>query len=172
MLPENADAFLEALLGDDSSLDPLKKLLIERTEGNPFFLEESVRTLVETQVLVGEPGAYRRAHDLRTIQVPPTVQAVLAARIDRLPQEEKRLLQTAAVIGTEVPLPLLEAIDELPEAARHRGLGHLQAAEFLYETSLFPDRVYTFKHALTHEVAYGSLLLERRRVLHGRIVAG
>jgi class 3 adenylate cyclase/tetratricopeptide (TPR) repeat protein len=170
LLPENADVFLEALLGNDSSLDPLKKLLIERTGGNPFFLEESVRTLVETQTLVGEPGAYRRAHDLRTIQVPPTVQAVLAARIDRLPQEEKRLLQTAAVIGTEVPLPLLEAIDELPEAARHRGLGHLQAAEFLYETSLFPERVYTFKHALTHEVAYGSLLLERRRVLHGRIV--
>ena len=168
--PENADALLEALLGDDLSLEPLKKLLIERTEGNPFFLEESVRTLVETQVLVGEPGAYRRAHDLLTIQVPPTVQAVLAARMDRLPQEEKRLLQTAAVIGTEVPLPLLEAIDELSEAARHRGLVHLQAAEFLYETSLFPDRVYTFKHALTHEVAYSSLLQERRRMLHVRIV--
>ena len=121
--PENADVFLEALLGDDASLDPLKKLLIERTEGNPFFLEESVRTLVETQVLVGEPGAYRLAQDLPTIQVPPTVQAVLAARIDRLPQEEKRLLQTAAVIGTEVPLPLLQAIAELPEAALHRGLG-------------------------------------------------
>ena len=107
---------------------------------------------------------------LRTIQVPPTVQAVLAARIDRLPQEEKRLLQTAAVIGTEVPLPLLQAIAEVPEDTRHRGLGHLQAAEFLYETSLFPEQVYTFKHALTHEVAYGSLLQERRRVLHARIV--
>jgi tetratricopeptide (TPR) repeat protein len=98
------------------------------------------------------------------------VQAVLAARIDRLLPEEKRLLQTAAVIGTEVPLPLLQAIAELPEATLHRGLAHLQAAEFLYETRLFPEPEYTFKHALTHEVAYGSLLLERRRVLHARLV--
>jgi tetratricopeptide (TPR) repeat protein len=102
--------------------------------------------------------------------VPATVQAVLAARIDRLPPEEKRLLQTAAVIGTEVPLPQLQAIAELPEEALHRGLAHLQAAEFLYETRLFPEPDYTFKHALTHEVAYNSLLLERRRVLHARIV--
>ena len=87
-----------------------------------------------------------------------------------MPPEEKRLLQTAAVIGTEVPLPLLQAIAELPEAALHRGLAHLQAAEFLYETRLFPEHDYTFKHALTHEVAYGSLLQERRRVLHARIV--
>ena len=161
---------MQALLGDDPSLAPLKPLLIARTEGNPFFLEESVRTLVETGVLVGERGAYRLAQALPTIQVPATVQAVLAARIDRLPPEEKRLLQTAAVIGTEVPLPLLQAIAELPEDALHRGLAHLQAAEFLYETRLFPEREYTFKHALTHEVAYGSLLQERRRVLHARIV--
>ena len=168
--PVSADAFLHALLGDDPSLVPLKQLLIERTGGNPFFLEESVRTLVETGVLVGEPGAYRLVQALPTIQVPATVHAVLAARIDRLPPEEKHLLQTAAVIGTEVPLPLLQAIAELHEAALHRGLTHLQAAEFLYETRLFPDHAYTFKHALTHEVAYGSLLQERRRVLHARIV--
>ena len=168
--PASADEFLQALLGDDPSLAPLKQLLIARTEGNPFFLEESVRTLVETGVLVGEPGAYRLAQALPTIQVPATVQAVLAARIDRLPPEEKRLLQTAAVIGTEVPLPLLQAIADLPEAALHRGLAHLQAAEFLYETRLFPEPEYTFKHALTHEVAYNSLLLERRRGLHARLV--
>jgi tetratricopeptide (TPR) repeat protein len=168
--PVSADAFLHALLGDDPSLAPLKQLLIERTGGNPFFLEESVRTLVETGVLVGEPGAYRLGQALPAIQVPATVHAVLAARIDRLPPEEKHLLQTAAVIGTEVPLPLLQAIAELPEAALHRGLTHLQAAEFLYETRLFPEHAYTFKHALTHEVAYGSLLQERRRVLHARIV--
>ena len=168
--PASAAEVLQALLGDDPSLAPLTQLLIARTEGNPFFLEESVRTLVETQVLVGEPGAYRLAQALPTIQIPATVQAVLAARIDRLPPEEKRLLQTAAVIGTEVPLPLLQAIAELPEADLHRGLAHLQAAEFLYETRLFPEREYTFKHALTHEVAYGSLLQERRRVLHARIV--
>ena len=107
---------------------------------------------------------------LDTLHVPATVQAVLAARIDRLPPEEKRLLQTAAVIGTEVPLPLLHAIAARPEDALHRGLAGLQAAEFLYETSLFPEPAYTFKHALTHEVAYGSLLQERRRTLHAGIV--
>ena len=106
----------------------------------------------------------------RRLQVPATVQAVLAARIDRLPAEDKRLLQTAAVLGTEFSWPLLQAIAELPEEALHRGLAHLQAAEFLYETRLFPEREYTFKHALTHEVAYSSLLLERRRGLHARIV--
>jgi predicted ATPase/class 3 adenylate cyclase len=166
----SADEFLQALLGDDRSLAPLKQLLIARTEGNPFFLEESVHSLVETGVLVGEPGAYRLAQAVPTIQVPATVQAVLAARIDRLAPEAKRLLQTAAVIGTEVPLPLLQAIADLSEAALYRGLAHLQAAEFLYETRLFPELEYTFKHALTHEVAYNSLLLERRQGLHGRVV--
>src|SRR5262249_37520326 len=105
-----------------------------------------------------------------SLEVPATVQAVLAARIDRLPPEEKRLLQTAAVIGTEAPFALLQAIGELSEEELRRGLGHLQAAEFLYETSLFPELAYTFKHALTHEVAYGSLLQERRRALHASIV--
>src|SRR5206468_11210440 len=96
---------------------------------------------------------------------------VLAARIDRLPPEEKRLLQTAAVMGPEVPIALLQALGELSEETLQQGLRHLQTAEFLYETSLFPERVYTFKHALTHEVAYGGLLRERQRLLHGRIVA-
>jgi tetratricopeptide (TPR) repeat protein len=105
------------------------------------------------------------------MHIPATVQALLAARIDRLPPEDKRLLQTAAVIGTEVPWPLLQAIADYSDEALYRSLGHLQAAEFLYETSLFPERTYTFKHALTHEVAYSSLLHERRRALHARIVA-
>jgi class 3 adenylate cyclase len=156
--PGSADEFLQALLGADPSLGPLKPLLIARSEGIPFFLEESVRTLVETGVLVGEPGAYRLVKPLDSLQVPATVQAVLAARIDRLPPEDKRLLQTAAAIGTDVPLPLLEIIAELPEETLQHGLTHLQAAEFLYETVLFPAREYTFKHALTHEFAYGSLL--------------
>jgi tetratricopeptide (TPR) repeat protein len=168
--PASAEALLAALLGDDPSLAPLTPLLIARTEGNPFFLEESVRTLVETGVLVGTPGAYRLVQPLQGMPVPATVQAVLAARIDRLPPEEKRLLQTAAVIGMEVPLSLLQAIAELPEEALHRGLTHLQAAEFLYETRLFPEHAYTFKHALTNEVAYRSLLQERRRALHTHIV--
>ena len=137
---------------------PLIQRLIARTEGNPFFLEESVRTLVETGVLVGERGAYHLAQSLPTMQVPATVQGVLAARIDRLSPAPKRVLQTAAVIGTEVPVPLLQAIAELPEAAVHDSLLHIQAAEFVYETHLVPEHAYTFKHALTHEVAYGSLL--------------
>jgi class 3 adenylate cyclase len=170
--PSSADEFLQALLGHDPSLAPLTPLLIARTEGNPFFLEESVRTLVETGVLVGERDAYRLAKPLDSLQVPATVQAVLAARIDRLPPDEKRLLQTAAVIGTEVPFSLRQAIAELPEDTLHRNLTHPQAAEFLYETRLFPDHEYTFKHALTHEVAYGSLLQERRRTLHAGIVGG
>src|SRR5262245_3139769 len=168
--PASAAEVLQALLGDDPSLAPLTQLLIARTEGNPFFLEESVRALVETGALVGERGTYRLAKAPRSLQVPDTVQAVLAARIDRLPAEEKRLLQTAAVIGTDVHWPLLQAIAELPEEALHRGLAHLRAAEFLYETRLFPEPEYTFKHALTHEVAYGGLLQERRRTLHARIV--
>jgi predicted ATPase/class 3 adenylate cyclase len=168
--PTSAYALLQALLGDDPSLAPLTPLLIGRTEGNPFFLEESVRTLVETGVLVGAPGAYQLVKPLDRLQVPATVQAVLTARIDRLPIEDKRLLQTAAVIGTEVPWPLLQAVAELPKATLHRGLAHLQTAELLYETLLFPEREYTFKHALTHEVAYRSLLQERRRALHAGIV--
>ena len=168
--PASAEALLQSLLGDDPGLEPLKQRLIERTQGNPFFLEESVRTLVETQVLVGNQGAYRLARALPSIQVPATVQAVLAARIDRLPPEEKQLLQTAAVIGTEVPLALLQAIAEVPEEPLRLGLTHLQAAEFLYETRLFPEHEYTFKHALTQQVAYETLLQERRRALHARIV--
>ncbi len=169
--PESAEALLGALLGADAGLGPLKRLLIARTEGNPFFLEESVRSLVETAVLAGERGAYRLAKPLASTQVPATVQAVLAARIDRLPPEDKRLLQAAAVIGKDVPFVLLRAIAELGEEPLQQGLARLQAAEFLYETTLFPDLEYTFKHALTHEVAYGSLLHERRRAVHGQIVA-
>jgi tetratricopeptide (TPR) repeat protein len=170
-LPEaSAGSLLQSLLGDGAGLGPLTQLLIARTQGNPFFLEESVRTLVETGVLVGERGAYRLEKPLDTWQVPATVQALLAARIDRLPPEDKRLLQTAAVIGSEVPGPLLQAIADTPDEALYRSLAQLQAAEFLYETSLFPEPVYTFKHALTHEVASGSLLQGRRRALHARIV--
>src|SRR5437899_2125527 len=107
---------------------------------------------------------------LPALQLPATVHAVLAARIDRLPPEEKSLLQTAAVIGTEVPVPLLQAVAERPEAALHHSLAHLQAAKFFYETRLFPEHEYTFKHALTQQVAYEMLLQERRGALHARIV--
>ena len=133
----SADELLEALLGMDPGLQPLKRILLERTEGNPFFLEESVRTLVEMHVLMGERGAYRLMKALPSIQVPATVQAVLAARIDRLPPEEKRLLQSAAVIGQDVPFELLQAVAGLPYDQLRHGLAHLQAVEFLYERGLY-----------------------------------
>jgi class 3 adenylate cyclase/tetratricopeptide (TPR) repeat protein len=165
-----ADELLATLLGGDPGLALLKRSLIEATEGNPFFLEESIRTLVETRALSGERGVYRLAREVTAIEVAPTVQTVLAARIDRLPAGEKRLLQSAAVIGKDVPVPLLKAIAGLADDELGRQLTHLQAAEFLYETRVSPEAEYTFKHALTHDVAYGSLLGEPRRDLHARIV--
>ena len=164
--PGSAEELLRALVGDGAELAWLKRLLIERTEGNPFFLEESVRTLVETGALAGERGAYRLVEDVQGLHVPATVQALLAGRIDRLPPEEKRLLQAASVIGKDVPFVLLQAIVEEGEGDLGHGLTHLQAAEFLYEAHLFPELEYSFKHALTHEVAYASLLQERRLALH------
>jgi len=153
--PESAGALLSALLGDDPTLEPVKRLLVRR--GNPFFVEESIRTLVETRTLAGERGAYRLNRPVQAIEVPATVQVILAARIDRLSADDKELLQTASVIGKDVPFVLLRAVAELPEDTVRRGLADLQTAEFLYETQLFPDPEYTFKHALTHEVAYGTL---------------
>ena len=169
---DGTHALLTALLGDQSALQPVIAMLVERTGGNPFFLEEGVRALIETAVIAGKPGAYRLLKDLKTaqVQVPATVQAVLASRIDRLSPEEKWLLQSAAVIGREVPFALLQAIMDEDEDALRGLLERLQAAEFLYETRLFPELEYSFKHALTQEVAYNALLHETRRSLHGRIV--
>jgi predicted ATPase len=167
---EGAEQLLTALLGSNAGLEPLTRMLIARTEGNPFFLEESVRTLVEVGALTGEHGAYQLARPLQAIQVPATVQDVIAARIDRLSATDKTILQMASVLGKDVPLGLLEAIAEIAEDELHAAIGRLRAAEFLYEVEFFPDIQYTFKHALTHQVAYGSLLQERRRALHVRIV--
>jgi class 3 adenylate cyclase/tetratricopeptide (TPR) repeat protein len=166
---ESAAELLAALLGPDPGLAPLTQMLVKR--GNPFFLEETVRTLVETGALAGERGAYQLTRPVEALQVPATVQTILAARIDRLPAEEKRLLQAASVIGKHVPYALLAAIAEQPEEALRHGLGHLQEAEFLYETQLFPDLEFTFKHALTHDVASAGLLGERRRDLHAAVAA-
>ena len=125
--------------------------------------------LLETRALLGDRGAYRLAKAVESIQVPSTVQAVLAARIDRLPIEEKRLLQSASVIGEDIPFRILSSIAELPEEELLRRLDHLQTAEFLYEAKLFPDLEYTFKHGLTCQVAYSSLVQDRRRVLHAAV---
>jgi class 3 adenylate cyclase/tetratricopeptide (TPR) repeat protein len=137
---------------------PLQQAIVVKAAGNPFFVEELAWAAVEHG---GQAG---------TVPLPDTIEAVLAARLDRQPPGAKRLVQVAAVIGPEVPEPLLTAIAELPEAALYAGLVHLQETEFLYQIRFFPERVYTFKHALTHEVAYGSLLQERRRALHAQIV--
>ena len=168
--PASARELLNGLLGEDAGTEPLKRVLIERTEGNPFFLEESVRTLIETKVVAGVRGAYRLARALPEIHVPDTVQAILAARIDRLQPDEKRFLQSAAVVGKDFPFALLALVAEASEEELRRALAELQAAEFVYETRIFPELEYTFKHALTHEVAAGGVLKERRRAMHQRIV--
>ncbi len=165
---ESAEELLTGLLGRDADLAPLKQMLVRR--GNPFFLEETVRTLIETGTLIGDRGDFRLVKPIETLQIPPTVQSMLAARIDRLEADDKRLLQTAAVIGKDVAFVLLKAISDLDEEQLTFALARLQASEFVYEAGLFPDLEYTFKHALTHEVAYAGLTQERKRHLHARIV--
>ena len=167
--PERAQELLRGLLGEGPGLERLTALLIERTEGNPFFLEEIVQTLVDSHALGGERGARYLARSVDAIEVPSTVEAVLAARIDQLPAEARRLLQVAAVIAKDVPVALLRAVAQSSEEALRQGLATLQAAELLYEARLFPDVEYTFKHALTHEVAYGSLAPQWRARLHAEI---
>jgi class 3 adenylate cyclase/tetratricopeptide (TPR) repeat protein len=166
-----AGELLETLLGSDPALVPLQRLLIQRTLGNPFLLEETVRALVETGMLTGESGSYQLAGTIHGLQVPATVQSILTARIDRLAPEDKRVLQAAGVIGKDFSFALLQAVVEESEGTLQQRLLRLQAAEFLYEAQLFPDLEYTFKHALTHEVAYGSLLQAHRHQLHAKVVA-
>jgi class 3 adenylate cyclase/tetratricopeptide (TPR) repeat protein len=168
--PSKAEEMLTILLGEDRDLQPLKRILIERTDGNPFFLEENVRNLAETEVLVRKGSAYQLTKPLPTVFVPATVQAVLAARVDRLPPDEKTILQLAAVIGHTLPFALLKEISEAPEEELQRVLAHLTAAEMLYQTSLFPELEYGFRHALTHEVVYQSLLHDQQRRLHVQIL--
>jgi class 3 adenylate cyclase/tetratricopeptide (TPR) repeat protein len=168
--PRSAEELLRALVGDAADLAALKQMLIDRTHGNPFFLEESVRTLAENGVLVGELGRYRLGEPMPTILLPATVQAVLAARIDRLAPGDKRLLECASVIGENVPVGLLQAVADMTEDELRDGLGHLRTAEFLHDITLFSEPEYVFRHGLTCQVAYNSLLRERRRTLHARIV--
>jgi class 3 adenylate cyclase/tetratricopeptide (TPR) repeat protein len=163
---EALDELLTQLLGSDPSLDGLPALIRERTAGNPFFVEELVQSLVEAGNLVGEPGAYSLAAPVEHAAVPASVQTVLAARIDRLPDREKAVLQAAAVIGKEFPAPVLRGVAELEAAELDEALRELVAGEFVFEQELFPDVLYAFKHPLTHEVAYRSQLAERRARLH------
>jgi len=167
---DTADRMLVSLLGADPSLGRLKQLLFARTEGTPLFLEETVRMLAETGALEGAPGAYRLVMDVGQIEIPATVKAVLAARIDCLPVEHKNLLQIASVFRRDTPFTLLQAISSLSEADLSRRLVDLQAFELLHERRQFPEREYAFKHALTQEVAYEGILLERRIALHALLV--
>ncbi len=169
---EDAQELLTALLGDSAALQPFKQFILEKTEGTPFFMEEMVQALFEQGVLVRDGGAHSGtpslARSFADLRLPSTVQGVLTSRIDRLGTEEKALLQTLAVIGKEFSLSLLKQVVDKSEDDLFRLLSHLQTAEFIYEQSAFPEPEYVFKHALTQEVAYNSLLLERRKVLHER----
>ncbi len=168
--PASSEELFQHLLGPNTDLVPLKKTLIERTAGNPFFAEESVRSLVEAGVLIGKKGAYRPDLSINEISIPSTVQNLLADRIDRLALEEKRILQIASVIGAIVPFTLLRAVAETDdEDLRHR-LSRLQTAEFLHVINQLPKVEYSFNHAITREVAYGKLSHDQRIFLHRRVL--
>ncbi len=172
LLPLGPEAIMELfadLLGSDPSLHRLRELIQERTGGNPFFIEEIVQSLIETGVVAGARGAYRLVKPAEEIAVPATVQSVLAARVDRLPEREKRLLQTASVIGKTFSEPILRRVADLGDGDLPGALHGLTSAEFLYEEALYPEAEYAFKHPLTQEVAYGSQLAERRARVHGAV---
>jgi len=166
---ESAAEMLTALVGEAPELGPLKRLIAEKSDGNPFFMEEIVQALLDRGVLARSGTRMTLTSPLAAIEIPTTVQGVLAARIDRLGRPEKQLLQTLAVIGRSFSLDLLERVVADDGDDLHARLAALQAAEFIYEEHAFPEPRYTFKHALTHDVAYGSLLIRRRRELHERI---
>ena len=147
------------------SIEALKRLIIERTEGNPFFMEETVLMLFEEGALVRN-GMVKATRSLSQLRIPSTVQAILAARIDRLPPDQKDLLQTLAVVGKEFALALVRRVVQRPGDDLNRMLSSLQLAEFIYEQPAIADIEFTFKHALTQDVAYNSLLIERRKRLH------
>jgi adenylate cyclase len=166
---DDVGELLGGLLGVDLSLAPLLGFVVERTGGNPFFVEEVVRALIEDGTLAGGPGAWRLTRPLAQVKVPPSVQSVLAARIDRLPPEHKELLQTAAVIGRSFPQTILAVVAAKSDDALEDGLRALCGAELLQETQRHPLVEYRFWHPLTQEVAYGTLLAGRRARLHGAV---
>jgi hypothetical protein len=164
--PEALAELLASLLGQHASLAGLAERIRAHTGGNPYFVEEVVRTLVEAGALEGSAGHYVLARPVAALAIPPSVQAVLAARIDRLAERAKHVLQAAAVIGREFSEPLLRQGVELPESEVADALRALVQAEFLFETALYPDLEYAFKHPLTREVAYDAQLRARRGRTH------
>jgi class 3 adenylate cyclase/tetratricopeptide (TPR) repeat protein len=166
---EEIRELLGDLMGNDPSLIDLASRIAERTGGNPFFAEEVVRSLAEAGHLAGERGRYRLERAVGEIEIPGNVQPVLAARIDRLGEREKQVLQTASVIGKRFEQQVLEGVVELAEPELSAALSALEAAEFVFATALYPSAEYEFKHPLTQEVALGSQLADRQRAIHRRV---
>jgi tetratricopeptide (TPR) repeat protein len=169
---ESASEMFDALLGVsaaaiDDSLSALKRLIIEKSESTPLFIEEIVQALIEEGALVRN-GVVKLTRTLDTLKIPSTVQAILASRIDRLPAGDKELLQTLAVIGSEFRLEIARKTVQLSVDQLDHSLSRLQEAEFIYEQPAMGDIEYRFKHALTHDEAYDSLLTDRRKLLHRR----
>jgi class 3 adenylate cyclase/tetratricopeptide (TPR) repeat protein len=158
------------MLGQDASLDRLKEDLAERSGGNPLFVEEHVRSLIQSSDLQGEPGNYRLGAQLGAVEIPPTVRAVLAARIDRLSRDDKHVLQALAAVGDVATVDVLSHVIEMPTDDLRRSLRRLQIAGLLIERTDRAQLAYEFKHSLTQTVAYDSLLHARRRELHLRIM--
>ncbi len=164
--PQDTRELLRDLAGEDPSLDGLEQPIHERTRGNPFFVEEIVRELVEAGHFEGERGTYRLVRPVEEAGVPATVQAVLAARIDRLGPTAKQLLQVISVVGKEVGSRALGLVADLDAETLDPALCELVDGGYLYEAELYPEQVLAFRHPLTREVAYGSQLAERRAATH------
>ena len=165
----SADEMLAAILSDTPALAPLRELIVRTTGGVPFFMEETVQALFDEGALARESGTVILVRPLESLKIPPTVQAILAARIDRLHNDEKNLLQTLAILGREFVLSLARAVAGKSEDELERLIARLQLGEFVYEQPSVIDVEYIFKHALTQEVAYNSVLLERRKQLHEHV---
>lgn len=163
---EDAAALLTTLLGDDVSLAPLLHSITERAAGNPFFIEELVRALVEAGSLEGKRGAYRLVRPAEDVILPLTVQSVVAARIDHLGELHKAVLQAAAVLGKEFHRSVLARLLAVDAATLDRALGDLVASGFIVEAELFPEKIFAFSHPVTQEVAYGGQLRDSRADLH------
>src|SRR5260221_11865929 len=170
LAPQLTDAMLRDLLGNAPELNALRALLTTRTYGNPFFIEETVRSVIESGVLIGSPGRYQLREPHPEIDIPPTAEALIAARIDGLHPAVKALIQTAAVVGSEMTVELLQRVSGLSDADCAPCLASARDSGLMFEVQLFPSPMCGFRHAVTHQVAYGSVLQAHRRALHPRVV--
>jgi predicted ATPase len=169
LAPLQATALLQDHLGNDASLALLTRNIVERAQGNPFFIEELINALVERGDFVGEQGAYRLKGGIDAIPLPTTVQAVVAARIDRLDEDAKEVLEVASVIGREISISILERVCSLDQSELSQAVQHLRRSELLYDVPPFEQRLLAFRHPLIQDVAYRSLLHARGRELHSKV---